>query len=250
MLIDAHCHINSLSGIKTNQVVSQGSSGRIFVDVSIDYETSLKSISLSKEYNFIYSSLGFHPFSAASFDEGTVSKYRELIKNNKAIVAIGEVGLDRYAEIDYDSQIVILSQFLELSKEFDLPIVVHNRYSDDSIFNVLDEYLPDYKKVIFHCFSQDKDFLAKILKKKGYASFSLNILRAKKTIIGALKEVPPESILLETDSPYMKIKGNYSSPLDIDAVYDFVAKERNISLIELCDVVCCNIKKLFAGIRI
>ena len=86
MLIDAHCHLNAISDCPLRQqILNTQGNGYIFIDVSIDSDSSLQSLSLSQNYYFIYSSLGFHPFTDEVFSSGTIEKYRDLFKNNNKI---------------------------------------------------------------------------------------------------------------------------------------------------------------------
>jgi len=161
-------------------------------------------------------------------------------------VAIGEIGLDYKSRLSFFEQSNIFREFIKLSLEFNLPLVLHNRWHNDAILGILDDYLRDYKQVIFHCFSQDIHFLERILAKNGNVSFSLNVLRKTKKIDEALKEIPLGNMLLETDSPYMKIYGEYSTPLDIEKVYNYVATVKDISFDKLQNVVYSNARRIFS----
>ena len=248
MLIDTHCHINSLSDDQ-KRVVTLKACGYLFIDISIDYKSALKSLELSGAYNNIYSSLGFHPLSDEVFDPCIISQYKKLITNSKKAIAIGEVGLDYKAKISPPLQEKILEAFIKLARDCKLALIIHNRWHNDYVFQILNRYFSNYQRVIFHCFSQDKYFLAKILEKNGFVSFSLNILREKPDIIQALKYTPLDSILLETDSPYMRIDGKLSTPLDIQKVYDFVSNKKDLSIDKLSEIIAGNLKKAF-GIEI
>jgi len=253
MFIDAHCHINSLAEEEIGKIVSSCRSNHIFIDSSINISSALKSLQLSNKYPCIYSAIGFHPFSAKEFSETTVTDYEKALQQNKKIIAIGEIGLDEFADTALKEQEGIFCHFLALAKEFNLPVIIHNRVSHSPvgnasrpyIFDILDKYFASYEKIIFHCFSYSKDFLEKITSKHGFASFSLNVLRKKKDIIESLKAVPLENMLLETDSPYMKIDGRASSPLDIEAVYSFAAATKNVEIEKLKGTICVNANKLF-----
>lgn len=248
MLIDAHAHINSLSEFQKKELIVNSASDYLFIDVSIDSESALQSLCLSQENACIYTSLGFHPINGKKFSPDVVEKYKALIRNNRKIVAIGEVGLDYKAELESQEQQKLFLEFLKLSKDCGLPLIIHNRWHNDLILDILNENFSTYENIVFHCFSEDKEFLSKILEKNGYVSFSLNILRGKKKIIESLKMVPLERLLLETDSPYMRINGQCSSPLDIEKVYNHAAKEKNIPFPELCRVIRSNVENVF-GIK-
>lgn len=260
MLVDAHCHLNSLSDDAKAEVIdSFGLSGNKLIDSSIDLESSKKSLRLSEQYPFVFSSLGFHPFSCHTFSDYLYKTYKSFFKKNNKIVAIGEVGLDCKAAIPFLQQEEILKKWLRLAVELDLPVLIHNRMdkksSDKScdltqprIISLLDDYFSDYSKVVFHCFSYSADFLKQIIDKGGYASFSLNVLRKNKDIIEALKSCPEDNLLLETDSPYMKIKNRPSSPLDIQLLYSYMACLRDVSEEDLKESVLSNLKRVFKNI--
>ena len=239
--VDNHCHINSLS----ERSFLKNTEGFLFVDSSIDYESSCLSLEISSQNNFVYSCLGFHPLKGELFKEEILNSYEDLIvKYQKKIIGIGEIGLDYKANIEVDMQIKIFSSFLELAKKYKLPVVIHNRGHDFLILEILDRYFDSYEKIIFHCFSQDFSFLEKILEKRGMVSFSLNLLRKKK-LVSLLREVPLENLLLETDSPYMFLENKPSTPLDIEKIYIFVAQKRNIDLKDLSLKILSNFEKVY-----
>ena len=248
MLIDSHCHLNSLSKITREDVISSSNSNYCFIDSGIDLSSSEISLELSSKYDFVYSTLGFHPFSGKSFSLAVVRDYEQLIDNNKRIVAIGEIGLDYKADVPVQIQEEILTSFIKLAKSKDLPVMIHNRWPDTKILDILDKFYSSYRKVVFHCFSYSQDFLAKIIERKGFVSFSLNILRKKEEISKSLRRCPLDKLLLETDSPYMRVGGKPSTPLDIDKTYSTAAEIKGISKEELEGGVFSNIRELFPEI--
>jgi len=248
MLIDSHCHLNSFSKITREGVISSCEESCYFVDSSIDLDSSRVSLEISNKYKCVYSALGFHPFSGKSFSPTVVSDYEKLINDNKKVVAIGEIGLDYKADFSAQLQENILSAFIELAKAKGLPVIIHNRWQDTKILDVLDKFYSSYERVMFHCFSYNQDFLTKIIERGGFVSFSLNILRKKQEIIQSLKSCPLEKLILETDSPYMLLDGKASSPLDIGKTYLRAAEIKEISKEELENAVSLNIKELFPEI--
>lgn len=222
--------------------------GYRFIDSSIDLNSSKISLELSGRYKSVYSALGFHPFSVKSFSASIVSDYAVLIDKSEKVAAIGEIGLDHKAGVSFQEQEEVLSLFIGLARDKNLPVMIHNRWPDTRILAILDKFYSKYEKVVFHCFSYGPDFLAKIVEKGGFVSFSLNILRKKEEIIRSLEVCPLERIILETDSPYMRINGKPSTPLDIDKVYQAAAKIKGISREELVNAVRLNIKELFPGV--
>jgi TatD DNase family protein len=243
MLVDTHCHINSLTAVQRNEVISN-CQGVLLVDSSINVATSRESIELSGRNPSIYSALGFHPFSAKEFTLDTLALYRTLI--TEKTIAIGEIGLDETADVDFQSQEQILRAFLQFAKDQGLPVMLHNRFAGVRILSILDEFYTTYDKVVFHCFSYDTTLLSKITDKGGFISFSLNILRKKPMITQSLAACPIENLLLETDSPYMKINGRASLPMDIGEVYRCAAAIRNVDQTELERLIRGNVSRIFS----
>jgi TatD DNase family protein len=244
MLIDAHCHINCLGQDKISDLVLLDN--HIFIDSSINYSSSLDSLKLSQQHKSIYSALGFHPFEAEGFSRETLNDYQALIDSKSKIVAIGEVGLDEKAKIPLEQQEKVFIAFIKLAKKNNLPLLIHNRLNSLRILEILDSNFTSYETIVFHCFSYSQDFLSKIVQKKGYTSFSLNILRKKPALLQALKACPLENLLLETDSPYMKIAGCDSTPMDIDKVYNFCSEVKGLAQSSLEEKVYSNAKRLFS----
>lgn len=245
MLVDTHCHFNTFSPGQREELISFFPENYYLVDSSTNYESSLASIVLSSQHSFIYTSLGFHPFWGKEFTPGVVENYRKLIREKEAIVAIGEIGLDYKAPISIEEQEVILREFIELAQETSLPLIIHHRLDSSPIFDILDDFFPSYEKIIFHCFSYSKEFLKKIVNKGGYASFSLNILRRKEEIVASLKACPLDSLFLETDSPYMRIKSKPSTPFDVKQVYSHAAYIKEVEAQELEKKVFLNAQRVF-----
>jgi TatD DNase family protein len=180
------------------------------------------------------------------FSPHILKSYQEFIAKNKKVIAIGEIGLDNKAEAHLVEQENIFRIFLKLAKEVSLPVLIHSRLEKPAIFSVIDDFFPDYGKVVFHCFSYPAQVLKTIIEKGGYVSFSLNILRNKKNITESLIECPPDKMLLETDSPYMKINERASTPFDIKEVYAYVARLKKIEQKNLEEIIFANFKKVFS----
>jgi len=248
MLIDCHCHLNALAKTAREEVVASCRSKACYmlVDSSIDMNSSFASVALSQYYDFVYTSLGFHPFSADSFCEEIVQVYEDLIKENRKIVAIGEIGLDYKAAVTGEKQEKVFTSCIRLAKRTNLTVVIHNRFEYPRIFDILDQFYPSFERVVFHCFSYGPEVLSRILKKGGYVSFSLNILRNNEGILASLKSCPLNRLLLESDSPYMKVNNAASSPLDIERVYMEAARHKGLEKEALERQVFLNAQKVFA----
>ena len=233
---------------------AKAGSGYCFVDSSIDLDSSILSSRLSEVYPQVYTTLGFHPLSVESFGQETLKAYGNLIKKNKKIIGVGEIGLDYKAASSPKKQEDIFKAFIQLAGDHDLPITIHNRIDPQgdklelpqAALAIIDQFFPDYQKVVFHCFSHSIEVLNQIIKKQGMVSFSLNILRKSKKILESLAACPLENLILETDSPYMKIKDSHSTPLDINKVYQRACEVKAVDIERLKIQVFSNFKKVFS----
>jgi len=166
--------------------------------VSMDYETSQKTLEISKISNLILPFIGVHPEMA----QNDISKTIELIeKNHKDITGIGEIGLDRTyisSEDQWKKQVDVFKKHLELAEKIGKPISVHSRKTLEEIFEILNSY--SIKRVLLHWFDGRKSQLQKAMDLGYYVSFGPLLLYAndKQTLISKAKR---DSILIETDGP-------------------------------------------------
>lgn len=142
--------------------------------------------------------------------------------------AIGEAGFDNHWNYGTkEDQLSLMRGHIELSKRFDRALIIHSRESDDEIKSILNE-LGD--RVIFHCFSSDKELMKKALDIGAYISFSANLTyKANEHIREALKMCPIDRLLYETDSPYLpprKLRDGINTPEKTEITLDLIAELR------------------------
>ena len=146
-----------------------------------------------------------------------------------------------------EEQIECFKKQLDLAREFNLPAIIHSRESDDDMKLILNEY-QDVKKVL-HCFSSSADFALSVLNKNTYFSFTGMITFAKKgKVINAIKQIPIEHIMIETDCPYMNpigIKGD-NEPANVSLVLDKIAAVKQIEKNKIGMIIKKTSKKFFA----
>lgn len=193
--------------------------------------------------------MGLHPCSVKeNFAEELLVVEKEL--RTGKYVAVGEIGVDLYWDKTFlKEQQDALAQQVEWAKELDLPIVIHARESFEEIFQVLDTVNSDKLRGVFHCFTGTREQAAHIL---NYGEFYLGIggvLTFKKggldKIIDAL---PLESLVLETDSPYLAPtphRGKRNESAYIRIVAQKLADLLEIDLEQVADRTTHNARSLF-----
>jgi len=234
-MIDVHCHLEH-EKFKDNKQLIQSFKKEIKAIITSsphpkDFDYSLK---LKKEFeSFVFVCVGLHPEYIEEFSEETLDNFEEFVKNNKNdIVSIGEIGLDYFWIKDEklrEKQRWLFEKLVEFSKSIDKPITVHIREAYEDAIKILESV--DYQKVHLHMFGGHK-FLDKVLANEWKISVGPILLRSKihKKIV---KKLPLEKIMLETDSPWMKIDGKESLPTDVKQVAEKIAEIKNVPLEEV-----------------
>ena len=174
----------------------------LIMNVGCDLTSSLRSIALAEQYDFIYASVGSHPDDADRVDEGLVAMYRGLADHPR-VRAIGEIGLDyHYEDVPRKIQQQAFRMQLELARELDLPVIVHEREAHGDALEILNDF-PDVRGV-FHCFSGSVELARELVKRGWYLGFTgvVTFKNARKAV-EVVEAMPLNRLLLETDCPYM-----------------------------------------------
>ena len=120
------------------------------------------------------------------------------------VIAIGEIGLDYYHKFgDKRAQIELFIQQLDLAARLDLPVVIHNREAGRDVLDILRDRLPP-KGGVLHCYSENAEYAKRASKLNLYFSFAGNLTyKNAKNLHETVQVVPPERILIESESPFM-----------------------------------------------
>lgn len=177
------------------------------INVATSPENALAVIKMAREYPNMYTALGIHPTDATYLDitpADAVNTIKALVKDRKnKCVAIGEIGLDyHYPDTDKVKQYEYFDMQMQLARELDMPVCIHDRDSHADVLEMIKKY-PDVRGVL-HSYSGSAE-MAKELVRLGYMiSFSgvLTFTNAKKSREVA-RTLPPECIMIETDCPYL-----------------------------------------------
>ena len=171
--------------------------------VGFSKETNMLAQKLSKEYDIFYPTAGIHPSEADSDYLEQLAYLEDFINNNK-VYAIGECGLDYYWTKDnMEYQKALFKGQIEMSIKYDLPIIIHMRDASNDTYELLKEYKGKIKGVM-HCFSYDTETVKYYLDKGLYIGVGGTLTYKNNNILReAIKNVPLNRILLETDAPYL-----------------------------------------------
>ncbi len=176
------------------------------VNVGASLTSSANSVSLAEMYDFVYATVGIHPYDAQEVPAAEVGRalYRieEMAKHEK-VRAIGEIGLDyHYDEINTERQAYFFEAQLAIAQRLSLPVVIHSRDAQGDTLAMLAKH-PETLGVL-HSFSGSAEVARQLSSKGWYISFSgpvtyKNAVKVKE----AAAVVPDDKILIETDCPYL-----------------------------------------------
>ena len=159
----------------------------------------------AKYPDYCFPMIGFHPTSVDATAMPKVKAMKSLLVEGHPFVGIGEVGLDLYWDKTWlKEQEAVLDEQIQWALEWDLPLVIHCREAFPELFRVLAPYKDTALRGVFHSFTGTVDEAAELMT---YPHFMVGINGVvtfkKSTLPEALKDVPLERLVLETDSPYL-----------------------------------------------
>ena len=220
---------------------------RRIMNVGCDLASSRTSIGLAEQYDFIYASVGSHPDDAAAVDDARIEVYRQLAGHPK-VRAIGEIGLDYYYEdVPRQQQQAAFRMQLQLAKELDMPVIIHQRDAYEDCLKLVDEF-PGLRGV-FHCFSGSVEYAKEVLKRGFYIGFTgvITFKNARKAVEVA-EYAPLHRLLIETDCPYMApepFRGRRCDSTMLPKMAEKIAELRGLPIQEIARITRENAMELF-----
>ncbi len=258
MFVDAHVHLSDeqYAGC-VEEIVAEAKKTDVvaLVSNSVDLKSSIDSLNLAQKYPcLVYVALGVHPWNAQSVTEDELQKTVELIKQqqkkNKALVAVGEIGLDsKYVEA-LDQQTTVFDRMLRLAEELDLPVIIHSRGTISQIMDMLPSY--KLRRVLLHWFSGPLSDLDEAIKRGFYVSEGPTSVYSN-GLREIVKQVPLEKLLTETDGPVRYFRapfdGKRTTPGYIPIVVNSMAEVKNLDRATVEEQITRNFEAFF-GIRL
>lgn len=255
MLTDSHTHLNA-EQFKDDQeeVIQRALDAGVtrIVNVGFNRETIPSSIELAEKYDFIYSTVGWHPVDAIDMMPGDLEWIESLCQHEK-VVAIGEIGLDYYWDKSpKDVQQRVFREQIRLARKLGMPIVIHNRDAHQDILTILKEEKAAEVGGIMHCFSGSWETAKQCLDMNFHISFGgpvtfKNAVQPKEV----LAQVPLDRLLIETDAPYLTphpFRGKRNETGYVRLVAETAAEIRGMTLEEIAEITTNNAIRLL-GIK-
>ena len=250
-IFDTHAHYDdeAFDADRESAIEAVRESGvDLILNCGCDLKSSLRTIELAEEHDFIFAAVGIHPESVEELEDDEPSRIKELYSHRK-VVAVGEIGLDYHWDMPRDLQLEVFEKQLVLSKELDLPVIVHDREAHEDTLRLLRKHRP---RGVLHCFSGSVETAREVLELGMYIGLggAVTFKNAKKPLDVAAF-VPADRLLLETDCPYMApvpFRGKRCDSSMIAYSAQVIASVRGVDAQLLIDRCGENGKKLF-GIK-
>ena len=245
-LVDTHCHLSLTDDIDSILMDASDNNVLKLIISGCDKKSIRDGLEIIYRYPNVYMTVGFHPDEADNLTDKDIEDLDKLIKTNKKIVGIGEIGLDYYHnDMNKERQKEVFIKQLELAEKHDLPVVIHSRESIQDIYDILKEHKC---RGVIHCFSGSLE-MAKLFIDLGFYLGIGGVLTFKNS---KLKEVVSElsldNIVLETDSPYLApepYRGHTNYPKNIKIIAQALRKIKEVSLDEVTTKTTDNVNKIY-----
>jgi TatD DNase family protein len=251
--VDAHIHLSDQEYSECiDEVIAEAKSASVvaLVSNSMNYETSVRSLKLAEKYSgMVYAALGIHPWSVNSLAEDELDQTLELIseqRQNEALIAIGEIGLDsKYAKI-LDKQVKVFDGMLRLAERLDLPVIIHSRGTTVQVVEMLPSY--SVKKVLLHWFSNPISVLPRVVENGYYITEGLPTAYSN-GIREVVRRVPVTNLLTETDGPVRFFKqpfnGKRTTSAFVPTVVKAMAEVKKMDVASVAEQVVKNFEGFF-----
>lgn len=248
-LVDTHAHLEEIENLE--QAITEARSAGIIaiIGVGSDYQSNQKILDLAQVYKgFIYPMIGLHPYNLKDTD---IDRNLEFIEAHiNEVVGIGEVGLDYHkkvrAEAEKDLQQRVLKEILKIAKKHEKPVSLHSRYAWRDSLTLVEE--AQLKKVVFHWYAGTSSVLRDIIN-QGFFISATPAVEYHGEHRRAVKEIPLERLLLETDSPVVYGRGDEfeyeAKPVDLLRTLKGVAGLKGASEAQVAEVTTNNALKFF-----
>ena len=245
-LIDTHCHMSLTDDIDTLIMDAENNNVLKFIISGCDAKSIRDGLEIIYRYPSIYMTVGFHPDEVDNITDKDINDLEILIKTNKKIVGIGEIGLDYYHnDMNKERQKEFFEKQIELAEKYDLPIVVHSRESIQDVYDILKNH---HTRGVIHCFSGSLE-MAKLFIDLGFYLGIGGVLTFKNSkLYQVIEKIDLSDIVLETDSPYLTpepFRGKTNSSKYIPLIAKKIADIKKISIEEVSEKTLENTYNVF-----
>lgn len=249
--IDSHCHLQSLRPDELEPTLDAARAAGVqgFLVPAIRLQDAEVLLEICRRHADVWCALGTHPHDASTWQEGDAKRLASYLSEPK-VVAVGECGLDFfYDHSPRDRQLAVMREQWDVAKDFGLPVVVHNRDSNELMLETA--LLPAYAELAidFHSYAGGREMAAALLGTRAVFGLSGMITFPKAdNVREILPLVPQERLLVETDTPYLAPiphRGKKNQPAYVVHVLERLALELGLSVAAAGELTCANFFRFF-----
>ena len=250
-LIDTHCHLY-LEELEPDldEVMKRAEEEGVmkFLMPAIDSNETERLLATEKRFkDKCIPMMGLHPCSVKENYEGELRMVEDWL-SQRPFAAVGEIGLDYYWDLSFkEQQMIAFEKQIQLSLQYDLPIVIHSRNSLDDCIEVVSKY-NGKANGIFHCFSGNIHQANKIIELGFYLGIGGVITYKNAGLAETMKAITLDQVVLETDAPYLTpvpFRGKRNESSYLKYVVQKLAEVKNISKEEIAQITTKNAEKVF-----
>jgi TatD DNase family protein len=248
-LIDTHAHLDEIEDLEETIAAARAAGVTAVIAIGSGDESNQKVLDFSRAYkDFVYPALGLHPW---NLKEVEIERTLEFIRaNSDKSVGIGEIGLDYHKRVravaEKDIQKRILKELLRIAKECHKPATIHSRYAWRDALDLVEE--AEIEKAVFHWYTGTSSVLKDIVRQSYFIS-ATPAVEYHEEHRRAVKEIPLDRLLLETDCPVTYRRGTEwefeSRPADLQCVLRGVAELKGLPEAQIAEVTTGNALKFF-----
>jgi TatD DNase family protein len=248
-VIDSHCHLNVDDyGEDLEAVLARAEEAGVhgILVPGIGLASCERAVAIAAKHPQVRAAVGIHPHEALEWGDDAERRIREWAALPE-VVAIGEVGLDFYRDWSpFDAQRRAFREQLVMAADLGMPVIVHNRDAHEEVMTALEAHpgLPGQ----LHCFAGGPALAERVVAAGFHLSFTGTLTFGKGKADRVLKRVPPERLLLETDSPYMTPvphRGTRNEPAYVAHVADALAEQLGMPRRDVLEMTSRAAARLF-----
>ncbi len=252
MLTDTHAHLHfEQFRDDLDEVIARADEANVsrILTLGTDPASGKEAVSLSRRYDMVYAAVGIHPTDISNEPENDARVIKDLLAGEDKLVAVGEIGLDLYwKEISLDRQLPVFENMLKIADEKNLPVVIHNRDAHREMRQFFKDHGIKTLKGVMHSFSGTEEDAAFYMERGLFISFTGVITFKNYRETDVVRSVPPERLLLETDSPFLTPvpnRGKRNEPFNVRYIAQKLAEIHGMKAEKLAEITCRNAGSLF-----
>lgn len=249
-MIDTHAHLTNerfADGLKEVVDRARAAGVEAIVTLGTNVEDSRAAIRVAERYREVFAAVGVHPHDSGSATAADHAIIRELALLPR-VVAIGETGLDYHYDFSpREAQRSSFASHLRFGAELDRPVVVHSREADADLISMIREHGPSVLGVL-HSFAGGDELLEEGLSAGWYISFTGMVTFKNFDRADAVRRVPIDRLMIETDSPYLAPvphRGKCNEPSFVGVIAARLAELRGEDSQELAAACTDNARRFF-----